>query len=222
MKENKDCFDGYNTYLANLGNSGADSSQILSLLCRDEGRAATNCLKPLLDECKELADDDMYLVFTVLDTMGGCEVLESPETIGDVKGEVPSGGTEVVNEVEHDIPIDTTLFAKLLEESKGVCSNWTDKLHNTCPKVEIPEIKSKQMRSSQADLLVNFRTKLLKCQCPHFPPDYFKDDCLKDRLTTDHQYINCFNNATNFMKTNLTCDLVYFVTPTKDNTVGGC
>jgi hypothetical protein len=34
MTENKDCVDGYKTYLANLGNSGADSSQILSLLCR--------------------------------------------------------------------------------------------------------------------------------------------------------------------------------------------
>ncbi|XP_060563415.1 uncharacterized protein LOC132722847 [Ruditapes philippinarum] len=207
MTENKDCFDGYKTYLANLGNSGADSSQILSLLCRDEGRAATNCLKPLLDECKELADDDMYLVFTVLDTMGGCEVLESPETIVDVNGEMSNDGTEIVDEVDHDIANYTTLFAKLQEESKAICSNWTEKLQcsdNTCPKVERQENKSKQRRSNQTGL--SFDVQLLKFQCPLFSPDYYEDGCLEDRLTTDLQYITCFNNATNFMKTNLTCE----------------
>jgi hypothetical protein len=50
----------------------------MSFFLRDEGRAATNCLKPLLNECKELADDDLYQVFTVIDTMGGCEKPESP------------------------------------------------------------------------------------------------------------------------------------------------
>jgi hypothetical protein len=36
MAANKACFDSYNTYLANLGQSGADSSQIMVKLCTYE------------------------------------------------------------------------------------------------------------------------------------------------------------------------------------------
>ncbi|XP_060560772.1 uncharacterized protein LOC132720628, partial [Ruditapes philippinarum] len=229
MAANKACFDSYNTYLANLGQSGADSSQIMVKLCTDEGKAAWSCLKPLLDKCQELKGDARFQVFSILETSGGCDVM-NPSGGGGMMGG-GSGGVclkaqqecmsvdENEEEANESVVNAPTQFNKFQEEIKTICGQMKNqfecmkKYEKECPNMEtqfkqmfdMARNSEKTMNPDKPFPSFESQKEFVMNQCPKFPDDFSTNACLTDNLKTD-VFIDCYNNATGGSDTKLTCN----------------
>lgn len=206
-EEYKECFTGYQSYLANSGGSMTDGSQIMAVLCSPEGQGAIACMKEHIDNCKELQTVPILSVFGVLDQMGGCQGASQPGNPACMKAKQTCfkmsnafGGDESAMEGA------TTEFNKFQEQIKTICGgvkmqfDCFKQYEKQCPELEnearkMMEIGRKHSMPGQPFPDFDLQKAFVMNECPKLPKDFTTNKCVKDKLMTS-EYKECYDNAT--------------------------